>query len=182
MAVSINDLPRIIEFNEFGVWQTYIDAIYDVFQEDFIRRKCHFGSHELKMKWHPVFQDRAYTFYHMTHKGDIENEREPDLRRCERIPWARPTIADAEAFSLKFWEQERNGRHRVCIWLDVDNGDDYFCIFEVRKSYVLLWTAFYADYPHASRKKENEYRKWLAAQNGRSWTPDELIADIQSRI
>lgn len=44
------------------------------------------------MKVHPEFQDRAYTFYHMTHKGNVENERVPDLRRCERMPWAKPTV------------------------------------------------------------------------------------------
>lgn len=44
------------------------------------------------MKVHPEFQDRAYTFYHMTHKGSVENERIPDFRRCERMPWARPTV------------------------------------------------------------------------------------------
>ena len=62
----------------------------------------------------------------MTHKGNIEDERLPDLRRCERMPWARPSVERTEALGLRFWEQSerRNGR-RICIWLDVDNGDDF---------------------------------------------------------
>lgn len=183
MAVSIDAIPQIIELNDFGGdWRKYIDAIYDVFYGDFIKHRCKFGSNQLRLKWHPLFQDKAYTFYHMTHKGDIESERIPDLRRCERMPWARPTVEDVEDHALKFWEQERNGRHRICVWLDVDNGDDYYCIIEVRKEYVLMWTAFYADYPNASRKKEREYIDWLAKQNGKHWTPDELVKDIQSRL
>ena len=98
------------------------------------------------------------------------------------MPWARPTIEETEIRSLKFWEQERNGKHRICIWLDVNNGDDYYCIIEVRKDYVMMWTAFFADYKNAARKKGKEYNDWLAKQNGKHWTPDELVLDIQSRL
>lgn len=45
----------------------------------------------------------------------------------------------------------------------------------------LLWTAFYADYPHQVRKKEKEYKEWLRL-SGRVLTPDELIKNIMQRI
>ena len=84
--ISLNNLPLIIELNDFGGnYASYIDAVYEIFHNDFIKHKAHFGSHELKMKFNPIFQDRAYTFYHMTHEGEVESERLPDLRRCERI-------------------------------------------------------------------------------------------------
>ncbi len=44
------------------------------------------------MKKHPLVDGKEYTFYHITHKGNIENDRTPELRRCERIGWARPVI------------------------------------------------------------------------------------------
>lgn len=90
MAVSINDVPDKLFLSDYGGnYSTYIDAVYSVFEKDFIRRKAYFGSWPLQMKVHPEFQDRAYTFYHMTHKGNVENERVPDFRRCERMPWAK---------------------------------------------------------------------------------------------
>ena len=91
MAVSINDVPDKLFLSDYGGnYSTYIDAVYSVFEKDFIRRKAYFGSWPLQMKVHPEFQDRAYTFYHMTHKGNVENERVPDLRRCERtLRWAK---------------------------------------------------------------------------------------------
>lgn len=182
MAVSIQSLPRIICLEDYGGnYSAYIDAIYDVFNADFIQHKAHFGANEIRLKYHPMFQERAYTFYHMTHEGDVEDERVPDLRRCERIPWARPTIESVEGFGLRFWEQERNGKHRICIWLNVDTGENYFVILDIRKTYVLLWTAFYGTYSNTVKKKEAEYNQWLASV-GRIFTPNELVADIMERL
>ena len=106
--VSINKLPIIIELSEYGGnYSSYINAVYAIFHKDFIRHKTSFGSHELQMKFNPMYQERAYTFYHMTHEGKVESERTPDLRRCERIGWARPCIENVESWSLKFWRQNR---------------------------------------------------------------------------
>ena len=104
MAVARENLPKLIYLEDYkGNYQLFIDAVYAVFEHDFIMHKATFGSHQLKMKYHPAFQERAYTFYHMTHEGSIETERTPDLRRCERMPWARPTIENAEAYGIRFW-------------------------------------------------------------------------------
>ena len=123
--------------------------------------KAQFGSHRLHLRYHPAFQERPYAFYHMTHKGNIEDERLPVLRRCERMPWARPTVERTESLGLRFWEQSerRNGR-RICIWLDVDNGDDYFVILYVHRRYVRLLTAFYGDSPNYAKKRLMEYEDW----------------------
>lgn len=182
MAVRLENLPQVICLEDYGGdYKAYIDAIYRVFSIDFIRRKAHFGSNEIRLKFNPLFQERAYTFYHMTHEGENENERTPDLRRCERMPLARPTITKTEEYGLRFWEQERNGKHRICIWLDVDDGENYFVILDVRKTYVLLWTAFYATYTNTAAKKAKEYQEWLERVD-HPLTPDELVADIMARL
>ena len=185
MSVPVEKLPPIICLDEYGGnYEKYIDALYDVFYNDFIAHKVRLGDYELRMKYHPTVQDRAYTFYHMTHKGDIENERIPDFRRCERIPWARPTIEKTQILGLHFWEQTRsnNGRkHRICIWLETDTGDNYYVILEVRNEYVLLWTAFYGDYPNAIKKKTAEYNEWKMNQD-REYTLAELITKIMGEM
>lgn len=81
-----------------------------------------------------------------------------------------------------FWEQSerRNGR-RICIWLDVDNGDDYFVILYVHRRYVRLLTAFYGDSPNYAKKRLKEYEDWKE-KVGRDFTPDELVSDIISRM
>ena len=173
--------PKILLEDFSGNYKTYIDAVYSIFESDFIRHKALFGHNKLALKFHPLFQERAYTFYHMTHKGDDEQNRLPDLRRCECMPWARPVIEKTSEFNLRFWEQERNGKHRVCIWLETES-DNYFVILDVRKRYVLLWTAFYAEHRNQICKREMEYNRWLESVGNKQYTPDMLIDEIQAAL
>lgn len=183
MAVHSRLLPKKIFLQDYsGNYQLFIDAVYTIFEKDFVKYHPSFGSHRLRLKYHPKFQKRAYTFYHMTHKGEIENERIPDLRRCECLPWGRPTIEKVEEYSLRFWEQERKGKHRICIWLETEDDVDYFFILDVRKTYILPWTAFVAEYPHEIKKKEKEYQQWLTMQNGKTYTPDSLVQKIMNEL
>ena len=180
---SYRDLPEKIYLEDYnGNYHKYIDAIYDVFKRDFMDHKATFGTHMLGLKFHPTIKDRAYTFYHMTHKGDVENDREPDFRRCECMPWARPSIENSKKWELKFWEQERGGKHRICIWLDNSNDVDYFVILDVRNTYVLLWTAFASENNHEKRKKLREYNQWLFDNDNKKYTPDELMSQIMDNI
>lgn len=177
------DLPDKLFLADFqGSYKDYIDAVFAVFEKDFIKRKAYFGSYPLGLKYHPCFQDRAYTFYHMTHKGHDENDRIPDLRRCECMPWAQPSVVQAVNYRLRFWEQERNNKSCVCIWLEVEDDCDYFVILDVRKTFVLLWTAFVAELSHEVRKKQKEYEAWRKAVEYRDYTPDELIREIMERL
>lgn len=177
-------LPRKIYLEEYGGdYHRYIDAVYAKFEADFIIHKTTFGSYRLNLKFKPPFQERAYTFYHMTHKGENENDREPDLRRCECMSWARPTIENVENWQLKFWRQSRQrSNNRVCICLENEDDVDYFVVLEVRHNYVLLWTAFVGALSHETMKKMREYNAWKASDGQDINTPDELIYNIQEEI
>ena len=158
-------LPELILLENYGGdYKSFIQAVYMAFQRDFVQYKTKFRGEELRLKWHPIYQDKAYTFYHMTHKGDDEQNREPDLRRCERMPWARPVIENCDKWNLKIWPQIRKGSNRLCIWLDLEDEPDYIIILDVRKDYKLLWTAFVVEYEHEKRKKQKEYEEWLKTQ------------------
>ena len=179
-----SELPQKIYLEEYGGdYHRYIDAVYEIFESDFIRHKATFGSHRLNLKFNPLFQKRAYTFYHMTHKGEKEDERVPDLRRCECMPWARPAVENVENWQLKFWRQTRQrSNNRVCICIENDDDVDYFVVLEVRSNYVLLWTAFVGELPHETAKKMREYNTWKTTDGVGINTPDELIHSIQEEI
>ena len=185
MVNSVN-LPEKIYLSDYGGnYHSYIDAVYEIFERDFIKTKTKFGSHELKLKFNPLFQERAYTFYHMTHEGEDEGNRTPDFRRCECMPWAKPTIENVERWNLKFWRQSRhNSNNRICIWLESSENveDDYFIVLEVRETYVLLWTAFMSKYHNTRRKKEKEYLAWKESEGTDINTPDDLIKLLQEEI
>lgn len=164
-------LPELLLLEDYGGnYERFIQAVYVVFQRDFVKYKTKFRGEELRLKRHPIYQDKAYTFYHMTHKGEDEQNREPDLRRCERMPWARPVIENCDAWNLKIWPQIRKGSNRLCIWLDLEEEPDYVIILDIRKDYKLLWTAFVLEYEHEKRKKQKEYEEWLKTQKSPSKT------------
>ncbi|MGQ3015431.1 MAG: hypothetical protein ACT6QS_17080 [Flavobacteriales bacterium] len=167
--MSSNELPDLLLLNDYGGdYTAYIEEVYRVFMQDFVKNKTRFRQEEIKLKWHPIYQERAYTFYHITHVGADEQNRLPDLRRCERISWANPTIENCDNWNLKIWPQIRTGkggtRNRLCIWLERENEPDYIVILDIRENYKLLWTTFVPQYSHEKRKKQKEYEAWLKTQ------------------
>jgi hypothetical protein len=161
-----DQLPPIITLNDYdGNYSIFIDAVYAIFEKDFIKSKPSFRGRRLGLKYHPIYQEKAYTFYHMTHEGNDENNRSPDLRRCERMGWARPIIEKCDEWKLKVWDQERKGKKRICIWLENNKDDiDYFVILDDRGSFILPWTAFVGIYKNTKEKKLKEYNDWLKKQ------------------
>lgn len=183
MAVEIKLLPSKIFLADFkGAYERYIEELYKVFKRDFMDRPPFFGKHQLRLKKHPLVQGRAYTFYHMTHCGSDEKNRIPDMRRCECLPWGKPTIEKVTEYSLRFWPQTRRGKNRICIWLETDTDEHYFFILDVRKNYILPWTAFVAEHDHQIEKKRKEYQGWLADQHGQVYTPDTLVNKIVQSV
>ena len=189
MSVSAQKLPPKIYLNDYGGdYHRYIDAVYQIFKHDFIDHKPKVGDLVFKLKFNPLYQDRAYTFYHMTHKGMDEANRTPDLRRCERMPWCKPGIENTEKFSLKFWEEERKGKTRICIWLEVEDDtvdkqweNNYFIVLDVRNGYILPWTAFCGEFHHEIEKKQKEYEKWKTTIGRKQYTLYSLAKEILNR-
>jgi hypothetical protein len=155
-------LPDLLLLSDYGGdYHTYMEAVYAVFEADFVKSKPEFRGKKLRLKYHPETHGKAYTFYHMTHEGNDEANRQPDLRRCERMPWARPAIENCDAWQLKVWRQVRNGKDRICIWIELAGEPDYFVVLDDRKDYILPWTAFVLQYNHEKRKKQKEYEEYL---------------------
>jgi hypothetical protein len=163
-------LPDLIEFSEFGGnWQAYEDALYAYFKADFIDSTPTYPGRRWAVKRFPEYKGREATFWHITSEGDEESERTPDLRRCERIRWPRPIIDASHGGELRWWVQIRRNKSgarekRIAIALP---DFSYLTILADRKSYVLLWTTFCAEYAHQRRKHEKEYNEYWKSQGRR---------------
>jgi len=159
-------LPEIVTLTEYnGDFKVYFESIYQIFKRDFVESKPIYNSKPIRLKQHPYIDGKEYTFYHFTHSGNIESDRKPDLRRMERIAWAKPVIEQCENWELKVWPQKRNGKNRICIWLQLQDDFDYVVILDVRDSYVLPWTAFVLQYNHEKNKKQKEFESYLKSKN-----------------
>ena len=138
--------------------QDTFGTLYNVFQRDFKDSQPLFNGHTV---WFfPDIEDgKEVIFWHLTHRYDrVTDERLPDLRRCERLPWVRSMIDNSKEPELLTWDnREGKGAVRTYLWLK----DHNFLVLMKRYSDGArrLITSYYIDYPHKQRKLEKKYMK-----------------------
>jgi hypothetical protein len=163
MSEVIDWLPELMTLSDYGgEWRAYLDAIYEVFCEDFLRLKPKYPGKRLALKCFPMALGKEATFWHLIQEGDVEQERTPDLRRCERIRWPRPIIETIQTDKVRVWQNTRGKSTRTVI---ATNDYSYVVILDDRKDYVLLWTAYCVEQSHRRRKLEREFLEWTKSRN-----------------
>lgn len=151
-------LPPLVLFSDYGGdWNAYVEAIYAWFKQDFIDNKPVFQGRRLGLKRHPVTHGKEATFWHMIQEGAAEEERTPDLRRCERIRWPKPVIEHENDPKVKYWVSVKRREDRIHIWLE---NEDYVVVLANRKGFLLLWTAFLVTRRHTKQKLMKEYETY----------------------
>jgi hypothetical protein len=154
-------LPPLVELENFrGDWNAYLDALYSVFTNDFIAYRPRFDGLPVQRRRYPLVRNKEATFWHIIAEGPIEEERTPDLRRCERIRWPKPVIEQARRQGQKIWKNKRGTQTCICIWIE---DTDYLVVLADRDDYVLLLTAYCVTQAHTKRKLEKEYRAYKAS-------------------
>ena len=160
-------IPEIIPLESYdGNWQKYEDAIYCIFKNDFITSTPQFNGKKVQIKKYPIENEKENAFFHVTCADfNKNNERLPDMRRCERIRWIRAFIENyncdnskcTDCNGVKIWQEPYKSRTRIHILLEEER---YLVILEDRKTYYLLITAYYLDYDHSLEKQLNNYEKY----------------------
>jgi hypothetical protein len=143
-----------------GDWEQYLAAIYEIFKADWIRSKSKFDGRPLRLKRHPLEHGKEATFWHFISEGNVEVERVPDIRRCERIGWPKWMVVQKRPCSyLHHWQSSRKGETRHLIALP-----DYSYLFVLadRGDFLLPWTAFPVSQSHQRNKLAKEHADWTA--------------------
>lgn len=157
MPNAFSWLPDLVYFDDYqNLWERYLEAIYEIFKQDFVLSKPIFRGKRLGLKRYPITAGKESTFWHMISTGEKEEDRIPDFRRCERIGWPRPTIENDSNPAVKCWTSEVKQENRITIWIE---EHDYVVILAERKGYILPWTAFVVTHNHRRRKLQKAYEK-----------------------
>ena len=152
-------LPGLVTFAScHSDWPTYLETIYGHFKHDFIDTRPQFKALHVQLKRYPIFQDKEFTFWHITTEGEKEDERTPDFRRCERIRWPRPIIENRSDETIRVWPNKRGQDRRWVLWFVPEN---YVVVLADRGRYMLLWTAYMLTYEHSREKMQKEYDEYL---------------------
>ena len=157
------ELPELIYLEDFGGnIQEYLEAVYKIFETDFILKRPVFEGKRLGLKKHPLVEGKAYTFYHFTHSGTDENNREPDFRRMERISFPKAMISNSRHSYLKVWRKKLSGnRNRILIYHE---EEAYLVVLDDRGEFILPWTAYPIEYPNMRRRLLKEYQEYKKAE------------------
>lgn len=163
MEMDVCWLPELEYCDNLSQWAEYEEMIYDIFIDDFITDVPQFRDKDIKIREYPRIDGKEESFYHVTCKDYFKTmERNPDLRRCERIRWVRafienyncdPTLCE-DCEGVKVWCETYKGKKRIHFLLVEEK---YMVVIEKRPNYYQLITAFYFDYDNALEKKLKHY-------------------------
>ena len=151
-------LPKLIELTDYrGQWQRYEDEIYSIFYRDFIESRPMFRGLPVYVKRF-LEKGKERSFWHCIQEGPVEEERTPDIRRCERIAWIRAVIEHVHDPLVKSWHKKVKSKCRFLLWLE---KAEYLVVLEKRRTAWILWTAYCVTEPHRKRKLQKEYEATL---------------------
>lgn len=147
-------LPDLFRVNPWTE-QTY-DLLYKIFERDFKETQPCYRGHVI---WFfPEKEDgKEVIFWHLTSRKDKNSgERFPDLRRSERLPWARPMLDNSDKPEILDWDyEEDDGDIHTYIWL---KDYDYLMILKkYRDGGRRLVTSYWIEYDNFKRKLKKKY-------------------------
>ncbi|SRR5258705_2871018 len=152
-------LPAMLLMGNYkNHFDTYFEAVYEVFKNDFVNSQPTFRGRKLGLKKHPLVFGKEATFYHLTHSGEDEQNRLPEIPRMERIPYPRPIIDNSDYSCLRVWANKRGYERRILLYHELEN---YLVVLADRGHYILPWTAYLVDHPKRKEKILNEYTMFL---------------------
>lgn len=160
MRTEDDDLvfPELIFLNDYeGNFQLYFESVYLAFKQDFILTQPLYKNLKVSVQKHPEVDGIHRTFYHITHQGEDEKNREPDIRRMERIRFPKFCIDKCKHKDFLIWEKIVGKDNRVHI---LNEKERYIIVLTERKGYYLFWTSFYIEENHTIRKKKKEYEAY----------------------
>ena len=145
-------LPEIEELSQYSGPIPYINSLYNYYRH-YIKCGLHFRGKRVVCKRYPEYEGRDDAFNHLTTKDfHDDNDRELDLRRCERLKWIRPGMMGNHQDKDCFLEYEKVVRGKKRIHL-LNKYDRYMIVLEDRGDYILLITAYYIQFNNTLRRK-----------------------------
>src|SRR4051794_20203978 len=154
-------LPDLIELADFdGNARSYLDAIYRIYRRDFIISQPTLHGRRCYSDTNKTSDGRERGFWHIITEGDVEDERLPNMRRCERIGWARALIEAADTPLVRSWvlrKKSGSSGRRDTRWYLAPPDFSYLVVLKETKSAYVLITAFFVEHSSQRRRLENEW-------------------------
>ena len=130
-------IPPLLQWDgQANTWKKYIEEVFSAFYDDFIKTQPQFHGYWVRCYQQPTYDGKEGGFWHCVTFGETHREpeqnRQPDLRRCERIRWPRFIIehVDSGDFRIDYWTKvhvtSRGQQTRHYLWLQ----EEYVVVLE----------------------------------------------------
>ena len=151
------DLLLLEDFN--GDWGACVDELHCIFINEIARAGILFRNQEVSCLRRPETKGRWKSFWHLIQEGRVEEERTPDLRRCERLRWVPWVINNAGTHhEIDEWSNKRGRETNTLLWY----REEYLVVVSHKvvisqnKDFWLLKTAYPTERTHTIEKLRRE--------------------------
>jgi hypothetical protein len=158
--------PTLLLLEAFGGhWNAYEAELNRIFMEEIARGGVRFRDWPVNCRRIPEAGGRWASYWHLVQEGRVEDDRTPDMRRCERIRWVRWIIESAVTHpEIDEWQNVRGTETNTLLWY----GEEYLVVLTQRKDYWLLKTAYCTQQRRRIEQLRRERDAFLrAAEEGR---------------
>ena len=153
--------PLILLEDSQGNWENYQQKLYQIFLDSISKKLSFLGLPVICRYFEPI-ENMHRCFWHLISEGALDdNERTPDMRRCERILWIPHLINNHLNDKLICWTNKRGPNRNTVLWLPEEN---YMIVLSLRSSYYLLVTA-YVHNEGKAKTNQKERRIYLDPRN-----------------
>ena len=151
------NLPPLMPFA--GDWDRYEEKLYRAYLETVVDADLKFQGLPVRSQFRPETKGKGFSFWHIISEGPSEEERTPDLKRCERIKWIGWMIEHATShLDLSWWENRRGRNTHVVIWHEKES---FAVVLAKRNRYYLLKTAYWV-----KSRRADDFRRERANFHG----------------
>jgi len=149
--------PDLLPFA--GDWKAYEAELHQTFLDEIAHGELWFRNQRVNCRRHPEYAGRWASFWHLVSEGLVEDDRLPDLRRCERIRWVRWAIENSTTHpEIDEWRNRRGTEKNTLLWF----REEYLVILAERRGYWLLKTAYCTNESRRIRKIRKERNAFRA--------------------
>jgi len=146
--------PDLLLLEDFkGNFQEFLSSVYSVFENNFIKNQPRYEGQKVAVRRYPEMDGLHRTFYHITHEGEDEANRQPYIRRMERIRYPKFVIQQNLHPEILIWKNRRRKDERILFFNESEN---YIVVLTERNEFYLFITAYLCSGYSTQKKKFNQ--------------------------
>ncbi|HEU5048408.1 MAG TPA: hypothetical protein VFT64_11275 [Rickettsiales bacterium] len=164
-------LPPLILLEEYGGdWQCYLETAYAIFLETVVKGGLTFLDKPIRCAWNPSHDNKHFSFWHVISEraaSGKEEDRIPDMRRCERITWIAHILNNiANSQEALCWENQRTSKRgeqtHTVLYLQKER---YVIVLRNKEDCYQLITTYCVQREHKHKKLIQEYEESVDPRN-----------------